>query len=156
MMDYDIKIKKASEVTLYGTCDDTIVVPSTVKFDTDRRKADIEIDDETPVKVGMPNIAEKIELEVKDSTVILKDLSYEDLEIDGKGNIVIDAENITGSLQINLVGGEAILRLPSGYRFQAVNKGRSTTIENGLTSDPDATDIVEFNGKDSVLKIVEK
>ena len=44
MKDYDIKIKKAAEATLFATDNDTIVVPSKVKFDTDRDQADIDID----------------------------------------------------------------------------------------------------------------
>ena len=156
MVDYDIKIREAGKITLYGTADNTIVVPSNVKFDTDRRKADIEVDSNAVVKVGIPDKAEKVELEAKNAEVVLKDLTFENLEMDCKGTMVIDVENISGSLEINLVGGEAVLKVPQGFAFRVVNKGRSTTVDCGVETDDGAENIVEFNGKDSSLKIVQK
>ena len=67
--------------------------------------------------------------------------------------MVIDVENISGSLEINLVGGEAVLKVPQGFAFRVVNKGRSTTVDCGVETDDSAENIVEFNGKDSSLKI---
>ena len=156
MVDYDIKIREAGKITLYGTADNTIVVPSNVKFDTDRRKADIEIDSNIAAKVGIPDKAEKVELEAKNAEVYLKDLTFENLEMDCKGTMVIDVLNIAGSLEINMVGGEAVLRVPADFSFRVVNKGRSTTVDCSVATDDSAENIVEFNGKDSSLKIVQK
>lgn len=156
MVDYDIKVREAGRITLYGTADNTIVVPSNVKFDTDRRKADIEVDSNAVVRVGIPDKAEKVELEAKNAEVVLKDLTFENLEMDCKGTMVIDVENISGSLEINLVSGEAVLKVPQGFAFRVVNMGRSTTVDCGVETDDSAENIVEFNGKDSSLKIVKK
>ncbi|SCW48540.1 hypothetical protein SAMN02910456_01342 [Ruminococcaceae bacterium YRB3002] len=157
MTDYDIKVKGECEITLYGTDDDTIVVPSTVKFDTDRRKADIEIAGLEKVKIGIPaDIAEKIEIEMGDSSLSVSGLRFEQLEIDSKGSIVVDVEDVEGSIEINMVGGEAVLRVPEGFGFKAENRGRNTVLENELVSSESAGNRVELNGKDSVLKIVSK
>ena len=108
MNDYDIKIKGECDVTFFGTDDNTIVVPATVKFDTDCKKADIEISDTNPVKIGIPSRAEKVEIEIKESRLKMSNLTAEQFEIDGKGTIVVDIENITGSIEINMIGGSAV------------------------------------------------
>jgi len=156
MKDYDIKIKGGCEVTLYGTSDNTIVVPSDVKLDADGNRADIEVSSGEPVKIGIPAQAEKVELEMKESKLFVKDLAFEQLEIDGKGTVVVDVENVTGSIEINMVGGNAVIKVPADYSFKAENRGRGTEIENELSSDDSASNRIELNGKDSVLKILAK
>jgi len=153
MKDYDINVKGSCKVELFGTGDDTIVVPSSVKLDSDRNKADIEIRDVKTAKIGIPEGSEKIELACKDSDVSVKDLVFEQLEIDGKGNISVEVVNIVGSLEINMVNGQAQLKVPEGFRFRYELKGRNNCINCTLPCDDQAETVVEFNGSNSVLNI---
>lgn len=156
MRDYDIKIKNGREITFYGTDDDTIVVPSTVKFDTDCNRADIEINQETTVKIGIPNIADHIELDVAGAKLIIRDLVFDRMEIDAKGQITVQTENIRGNIDINMIGGTAELTVDDNYQFEKVVKGRNNNIETTVETSSGAPYKVELNGKESVLKITRR
>jgi len=156
MKDYDIKIKNGREITFFGTSDDTIVVPSSVKFDTDCKRADIEINEETTVKIGIPNVADHIELDVAGARLIIKDLTFDRMEIDAKGQITVQTENIRGSIDINMIGGTAELIVDGNYKFDKVVKGRNNNIETSIATSAEAPYKVELNGKESVLKITRK
>lgn len=153
MKDYDIRIKNASEVTLFGTKDDTMVVPATVKFDTDRSKCDIDIKDTDSVKIGIPDKAEHVELNIADSRLTVSDIRFEKLEIDAKGKIVIDIKDTIGPIDINLVNGSAELLVHKGFCFSTVVKGINNSIENDNVESLDSINVIELNGKNSVLKI---
>ena len=156
MKDYDIKIRNGREITFFGTSDDTIVVPSTVKFDTDCKRADIEINEEMAVKIGIPNVAEHIELDVAGARIVIRDLTFDRMEINAKGQITVETENIRGNIDINMAGGKAELIVDGNYRFDKVVKGRNNNIETDIEASPEAPFKVELNGKDSVLKITAK
>ena len=153
MKDYDIKIKGSCAVKVFGTKDDTIVVPSDVKLDSDRNRADIDIKDVSDVKIGIPGEAEKIELNITDSTMKISDLSFEEFEIDAKGEITVELSGTEGPVDINMIGGKATLIVPEGFSFFTVNKGKNNTIECALSETPGSNNKIELNGKDSTLII---
>lgn len=153
MKDFDIKIKGKAIVTLYGTDNGTIVIPAECKIDNSGRSCDIDIKGSTDVAIGIPNVLSGIELAIEDSEVTITNISYESLEIDVKGNVKITAGDVNGKLDINMRNGEAELVLPESYSFRTLNEGRGTSINNLRTEDPSSTNIIEINGKDSVLNI---
>ena len=153
MKDYDIKIKNAKTVTLYGTENDTIVVPSKARIDTDRDQADIDIEGVENTIVGIPPKAGHIELFIEDTVLDLKGISFERIEIDGSGKIVIRLDSIEGNIDINMIRGEAELTVPSGYSFVTRCEGKNNEIDCDIDQDPDAKNVIEFNGKNSKLTI---
>ena len=153
MKDYDIKIKKASEATLFATDNDTIVVPSKVKFDTDHDQADIDIDGVEKALIGIPPMAGNIEVFIENATLYLKGISFERLEIDGEGKIAIIADRIEGNIDINMLKGEAELVVPEGCGFSTRTEGKNNTISCQIETDPASATTIELNGKNSVLTI---
>lgn len=153
MKDYDINIKGTSSVEIFGTKDNTIVVPSDVKFDSDRNKADIDIKDVSDIKIGIPENVEKIELNITDSKISVTDLSFENLEIDGKGEITITIDGTNGPIDINMIGGAATLIVPEGFSFFTEAKGRNNRIDSCIAEDHSSANRIELNGRDSVLMI---
>lgn len=153
MKDFDINIKNASEVTLFGTKDHTMVVPDQVKFDSDRNRADIDIKDLASVKIGIPEQAEKVELNIADSKIFVSGLTFERLEIDAKGSIAIDIDGTRGPVDINMVEGSAELIVHKGFRFCTRIKGSNNAIECDLAEDHNSENVIEINGKNSILKI---
>ena len=153
MKDYDIRIRKANEVTLFATDNDTIVVPSKVKFDTDHDQADIDINGVDEVVVGIPPMAGNIEVFVENTTLNLKGISFERLEIDGEGSIRIVADRIDGNIDINLIKGEAELIVPEGFSFNTRCEGKNNEIRCDILQDPNAKNTIELNGRNSVLTI---
>ena len=153
MKDYDIKIKGKSDVTLTGTGDNTIIVPSEAKLDSAADKADIDIRDVSRVTLGIPKDAEKVEISLEDSSLVIRDLTFERLEIDGKGHIVIDIENTNGPVDINMISGTADLKVHEGFPFTTSLKGKNNRIECDIPTDCTCRNVIELNGKDSVLNI---
>lgn len=153
MKDYDIRIRKANEVTLFATDNDTIVVPSKVKFDTDHDQADIDINGVDEVVVGIPPMAGNIEVFVENTTLNLKGISFERLEIDGEGSIRIVADRIDGNIDINLIKGEAELIVPEGFAFNTRCEGKNNEIRCDIPQDPNAKNTIELNGRNCVLTI---
>ena len=153
MRDYDIKINGTSNVTVFGTKDNTIVVPSDVKVDADGNRADIDIGNVSDIKLGIPENAEKIELNITDSDISVSDLSFEKLEIDGKGNITVSIDNTSGPVDINMIGGTATLIVSKDFRFFTEIKGMGNRIESNITEDRSSADKIELNGSNSTLTI---
>ncbi|MBO4687492.1 MAG: hypothetical protein J5636_03180 [Clostridiales bacterium] len=153
MTDFDITIKGAGRINVYGTKDNTVVFPVTAKIDTARKKFDVAVDGEAEVSIGIPEKAGKVEIACADAGISLTNLSFEELEIDGKGHLKITVSDIEGSLEINLIGGEAELTVPSDFSFRAKNKGHGCSIESEIAESADASNVVELNGKDSKLTI---
>ena len=156
MKDYDINIKGSCDVKVFGTKDNTIVVPSDVKLDSDRNKADIDIKDVSDVKIGIPENAEKIELKIADSKISVTDLSFENLEIDGKGDITIEVDGTNGPIDINMIGGTATLIVPEDFSFFTETKGNNNRIDSSLLEDHTSANKIELNGKDTTLVIKQK
>ena len=155
MKDYDIKIKKASEATVFATDNDTIVVPAKVKFDTDHDQADIDIEGVEKALVGIPPMAGNVEVFIENATLYLKGISFERLEIDGEGKIRIIADRIDGNIDINMIKGEAELIVPEGFSFNTRCERKNNEIDCAVTIDPDAKNVIELNGKNSKLTIRE-
>ena len=153
MKDYDIKIKNASEVLLYGTDNDTIVVPSQVKFDSDRDQADIDIKGIEKVVIGIPSEAGHIELFIEDVSLTVRDISFERMEIDGSGKVQISLENSNGCIDVNLVSGEAEMNVSPDYSFTTRTEGKNNVIDCQASADPSSKNVVELNGRNSRLTI---
>lgn len=153
MKDYEITIKKASEVTIFATDNDTLVVPSKVTFESSHDQAEIIIDGVENATIGIPPKADHIELSVENATVNLKGISYSRIEIDGKGKLLINTDTLSGNIDINMISGEAELVIPSGARFATRTEGKNNTISCLVPEEPSSETIIELNGKNSVLKI---
>ena len=153
MKDYDIKIRNNSEIRVYGTSDNTISVPCDVKLDADRHNVDIDILEKTNANIGLPGEAEHIELNIEDAKLTMEGMVFEKCEIDAKGSIEVQITNVTGSIDINMVGGTAVLKVPSNYSFRTVCEGNGNAIECGAVADPASSNVIELNGKNSTLKI---
>lgn len=153
MKDYDIKIKKADEVTIYGTDNDTIVVPSQVTFETNRDQAEIDIDGVAKALIGIPPKAGHIELFIENSVLNLKGLSFDRMEIDGEGKLYIALDEADGSIDVNMIKGTAELIVPSGFSFATRCEGKNNVIDCKIPTDPSAKNVIELNGKNSVLTI---
>lgn len=157
MKDYDIKIKNANEVRIYGTDNDTIVVPSKVRFDTARGHADIDIKDVSDVQIGLPDKAEKIELNISSASLSVEGISFEKMEIDAKGDIKVAVDGLSGKLDINMIGGTCELLVPADFKFSTRCEGRDNSIEcTGVAATEGASNIIELNGKNSTLRITAK
>ena len=156
MKDYDIKIRNNSEIKIYGTSDNTITIPCEVKIDTDRNHADIDIVKETNAVIGLPSQVEHVELNIEDAKVKLEGIDFGQFEIDAKGSVEIDITNLSGCIDINMVGGMAVLKVPDDYRFNTRCEGKGNEIECSLPTDDASANVIELNGKNSKLIIESK
>ena len=153
MKDYDIKIRNNSEIRIYGTKDNTIVIPSEVKVDTDREHADIDILKSTNANIGLPAQVEHVELNIEDAKLKLEGVVFERCEIDAKGVIEVDIEGASGMIDINMVGGTATLYVPAGYSYRTKCEGKGNDIVCEAIEDPTSATVIELNGKNSTLTI---
>ena len=153
MKDYEINIKNAKEVTIFATDNDTIVVPSKVTFESGHDQAEIHIDGVENATIGIPPEADHIELSVENATVNVKGISFSRIEIDGKGKLLINTDTLSGNIDINMIRGEAELTVPAGYSFATRCEGKNNEIDCDIDQDPDAGNVIEFNGKNSKLTI---
>lgn len=153
MKDFDIKIKGSCEARIFGTGDETMVLPCNAKIDTAGDKGDITTDTKE-VKIGLPSCAEKVEIAATGSDITIESLKFETLEIDAKEKITIRLIDTEGKIDINMVGGEATLIVPEGYTFTTSVKGKNNKIECDLEEDVTSGNCIEINGKDSALKII--
>ncbi|MCR5529272.1 MAG: hypothetical protein K6F49_08645 [Saccharofermentans sp.] len=153
MKDFDIKIKGSCEARIFGTGDETMILPSNAKIDTARDKGDITTDAKN-VKIGLPSCAEKVEIAAEASDITIESLEFETLEIDAKEKVTIRLIDTKGKIDINMIGGEATLIVPEEYTFTTSVKGKNNKIESSLGEDVTSGNIIELNGKDSALKII--
>ena len=153
MKDYEITIKKASEVTIFATDNDTLVFPSKVTFESSHNAAEILIDGLENTTIGIPPQADHIELSVENATVNLKGISYSRIEIDGKGKLRINTDTLSGNIDINMISGEAELIVPADAKFSTRSEGKNNTINCPVPTDPNAQVTIELNGKNSTLSI---
>ena len=153
MKDYDIKIRNNSEIRVYGTKDNTIVFPADVKLDADHDQADVDILKNTNAVIGLPSQVEHVELNIEDAKLKLEDVVFDRCEIDAKGVIEVDITNVTGSIDINMVGGAATLLVPADYSFRTRCEGKGNQIVCEAAEDAAAANVIELNGKNSTLTI---
>ena len=153
MKDYDIKIKRSREIELFGTQDDTIVVPSDSKLDSDRNRVDMDIYEASKCRIGIPEDAEDVELNFTDAALKLSNISFKKLQIDAKGKILIELQDVTGPIDINMVGGQAELILSPSMAFKVVCEGKNNSILCDEEQSEDTVNVIELNGKDSTLII---
>ena len=153
MKDFDIKIEKSRVVKVFGTEDNTIVIPADAKIDPSRSKFDITLGGNA-AKFGIPHDSEKIEIAAEGSDITVENVSFERLEIDAKGTIIVKLDGTAGPVDINMDGGEATLIVKEGFSFRTEVKGKNNKIECELPQDELAANKIELNGKDSTLKIV--
>ena len=156
MKEYDIKIKNGCDIRFFGTDNNTIVIPADVKMDTDRDQVDIDIKADTKVEIGIPEKAEHIELGIEDANLKIENISWERIEIDAKGQINIEMNNVDGSIDVNMAGGFAELIVPADYSFVTRCEGRNNTIECDIPTDPSSANVIELNGKNTTLVIKRK
>ena len=153
MNDFDIKIKGNCEAKIFGTGDETMVIPCNAKIDTAREKVDITTDF-NEVKIGLPSCSEKVEIAADNSDITIENLKFETLEIDAKDKVLIRLIDTHGKTDINMIGGAATVIVPEDYSFTTSVKGKNNKIECELPQDELAANKIELNGKDSTLKIV--
>ena len=154
MKDYDILVKGHSEVTLAGDSEWSVAVTEGVEVDNRHRSVDIEIRDLKTAKIAVPHEVPVVEFNIEDSWLNIEDITFEKIEIDGKGKIVVELKNTTGPIDINMIGGECELRVPEGYFFKTAIKGKNNVINSDIEADPASANVIEINGKDSTLHIV--
>ena len=153
MKDYEISIKNAKEVSIYKTDNDTLVIPSSSDIETDKNNTEIKIKDVEEAVIGIPKEAGHIELSIEDASLTVKGISFERMEIDGKGKLVINLDDIAGSIDVNLIDGSAEMTVPSAYSFKARTEGKNNTIDCQAQEDAAAENIIELNGRNSTLLI---
>ena len=153
MKDFDIKIEKNSIVTIFGTEDDTIVIPAEAKIDPSRSKFDISLGDKA-TKFGIPQNSEKIEINADGSNITVENVSFERLEIDAKGSVLVKLDGTIGPVDISMAGGEATLIVNEDFSFTTDLKGKNNKIECDIEEDTTSENVIQLNGKDSILKIV--
>lgn len=153
MKDYDIRIEGRAKINVFGTKDGTVLFPSTAKIDTDRSKTDVNVKNVEEVKIGIPDDCEKVEIACDDANLSVQGITFEDLEIDGKGTLTINLADVRGYISINLMHGHAKVFLPEGFSFRTANKGKDCLITNARPEDANAETVIELNGRDSSLTI---
>ncbi|MBR1797874.1 MAG: DUF4097 family beta strand repeat protein [Clostridiales bacterium] len=152
MKDFDIKVKGNSNVTLFGTEDNTIVIPADCSIDNSGRSCDIKVEG-AEVRIGVPASIAHIELTIADSEVKLHGISFDHIEIDASGSITVNTDTLGRKLDINMSNGQADLELPKNASFKTRNEGKNNTINTELKEDVSSINVIEINGKNSVLNI---
>ena len=68
---------------------------------------------------------------------------------------IFTAYDLEGSLEINQIGKNSIVKVPKDLRFKAVNDGRKCelSISEKLSPDNNCEDLIELNGVRSKLTI---
>lgn len=127
------------------------------------------------LKVSIPQkLIEKIELKAHTKMMILQDLRFKHLEVDGevrlargvniKGYLVfnngrsdldVELDELVEKLDINLISSKAILTIPENSSYVTHNKGRWTRIDGNQES-KEAESEIELNGLMSKLIIASK
>lgn len=96
MTDFDIKVKNVKQVKIYGTTDRTVVLPENAKVDANRGKFDISVESVSSVEIGIPMESGKVELACGEASIDIRDLKFEEFEIDGNDDLSIEASGIEG------------------------------------------------------------
>ncbi|MBR0491862.1 MAG: helix-turn-helix transcriptional regulator [Clostridia bacterium] len=151
-----------------------------IKFDELYNKLDIDIKNSKIIDNIILNIylpekyIEDIELNTKIKTLNISDIEISKLEFDGelkyinvknsKGKVVLnttrcdieaDYDKLDGELEVNIVNSTARVQIPKGSKYKTILKGKKNQFINENVSE-DATNIIELNGLNSKLIIIEK
>lgn len=151
-----------------------------IKFDNLYNKLDIDIKNSKMLNNIILNIylpekyIEDIELNTKIKTLNISDLQIQKLEFDGelkyiniknsKGKVVLnttrcdieaDYDKLDGELEVNIINSTARVQIPKGSVYKTVLKGKKNKFIAENVSE-DATNIIELNGLNSKLIIIEK
>ena len=126
------------------------------------------------IRIKLPrDLIGGIELKTETKELHLRDFMTEDVEVGGKadeitlkgvhgraemdiGNdCVFTAYDLDGSLEINQIGKDSVVKVPGDLRFKAVNDGRKCKllVSEKLSPDGSCEDFIELNGMKSRLTI---
>lgn len=151
-----------------------------VKFDDLYNKMDIDIKNSKELEEAIINIfipekyIDEIELNSKSKTLNIFNLYIEKLEYDGilkylnvknfKGRIVLNTtkcdveakyDKLDGILEINTFNSVSRLEIPKDTKYKTILKGIKNSFVDGKPID-EANNIIELNGMNSKLIIIEK
>ena len=117
---------------------------------------------------------DEIEINGKLKTLNISDLDVQKLEYDGKlkylnvsgskGKIVLNTsksdieaeyDRFDGSLEVNTIHSTARVKIPTGTKYQAINKGFKNSFIDAVNTE-DSANIIELNGAASKLIVIEK
>jgi len=151
-----------------------------VKFDDLYNKLDIDVKNNKKLDSIIFNIylpekyIEEIELNTKIKTLNIYNIEISKLEFDGelkyinvknsKGKIVLNAtkcdieadyDTFNGELEVNIFNSTARVQLPKGTKYKTILKGLKNQFIDETNTD-EATNIIELNGMNSKLIIIEK
>ena len=167
-------------VELFSNEEENIEGLYKVKFDDLYYKLDIDIKSKKDIKDILVNLylpskyVNEIELKSKIKLLNIDGLNCEKLEYDGnlkylniknselkivlnttKSDVEIDYDKFSGTLEVNTINSISRVYLPKGTQYQTVQKGIKTQFVDA-NSIIDAINIIELNGANSKLIIIEK
>lgn len=106
-----------------------------------------------PSSMSMSHVtADSIELDIKTSTLDLKDI-HGHIEIDCNIDMIINIDTIDGKLDLNAVRCSSQLNITSPSHFKTVSKGIKTKIIYEKDTDEESDNQIELNGIMSELMI---
>lgn len=106
-----------------------------------------------PSSMSMSHVtADSIELDIKTSTLDLKDI-HGHIEIDCNIDMIINIDTIDGKLDLNAVRCSSQLNITSSSHFKTVSKGIKTKIIYEKDTDEESDNQIELNGIMSELMI---
>ena len=106
-----------------------------------------------PSSMSMSHVtADSIELDIKTSTLDLKDI-HGHIEIDCNIDMIINIDTIDGKLELNAVRCSSQLNITSPSHFKTVSKGIKTKIIYEKDTDEESDNQIELNGIMSELMI---
>lgn len=151
-----------------------------VIFDNKYDNLDIDIKNKKPnsdlsIVISLPEkYIEEIELNIKSKYLFINDLTIERLEYDGelkylnvnnsKGRIELNTtrsdvevryNKFDGALEVNTINSVARVEIPKGTKYQTILEGRLNSFIDA-TNTENASNIIELNGLNSKLIIIEK
>ena len=150
-----------------------------IKFDNLYNRLDIDVKskniNDSIINIYIPEkYINDIELNSKIKTLNIKDIFIDELEVDGslkylnveksKGKIILNTSKcdieanydlFDGVLEVNTINSTSRVTLPSNTKYKTVLKGIKNKFVDAKECD-DSTNIIELNGINSKLMIIEK
>ena len=151
-----------------------------IKFDDRYNNLDIDIKSKKEVKDVTVNIyipekyIDEIELKSKIKTLNISNLDLKKIEYDGdlkylnvrnsKGKIVLNTtkcdvevnyDKLDGTLEVNTINSTARVELPKETKYKTILNGIKNEFVNVINTD-DAENVIELNGMNSKLIVIEK
>ncbi|MBO4637149.1 MAG: hypothetical protein J5685_08410 [Clostridiales bacterium] len=156
MKDCDIRLINATKIVIKGNPDNSFSVsdPDAV-IDNTGRNADIR-SKASEITIGLPTDGvEHIEVSCGDCEISVKDLTFEQFELDCDGNMKIDLGKISGRFEVNLSNASITVSVPSDLSFTTDTAGRDVEIAfgEGITPVEDSETCIELNGRNSRMFI---